>query len=54
MIKEIIFSLPNAAIKLFAAWIAYLLANWIQAPEWATMAFVVMAVQSSFVKIRKI
>lgn len=53
MIEKIIISLLNVAIKLFAAWIAYLLAKWIQAPEWATMALVVMAVQSSFVTTRK-
>lgn len=53
MTEKIIISLLNVAIKLFAAWIAYLLAKWIQAPEWATIAFVVMGVQSSFVEIRE-
>lgn len=53
MIEKIIVGLLNVAIKLFAAWVAYLLAKWIQAPEWATMALIVMAVQSSFVRIRR-
>jgi len=34
----------NWCLKLFVAWLMYLLAVWLQAPEWATIALVAIGV----------
>lgn len=53
MIVKLIVSVLDVMLKLFVAWLTYLLAKWIQAPEWAMIALIVMSVQSTFITVNQ-
>jgi len=51
--EYLVVSLINACLKLFVAWVAWSLSMWLQVPEWAVLCFVIMAVQSTFLKVSR-
>lgn len=51
--KYLVVSLISACLKMLAAWGAWSLAMWLQVPEWAMLCFVIMAVQSTYLKVNR-
>lgn len=48
----VVVSLINVLLKMTIAWLAYLLATWLQLPEWGVIGLIVMAVQSTFLTVK--
>lgn len=53
MLEHLVISLISACLKLLAAWGAWSLAMWLQAPELAVLCLVIMAVQSTYLKVSR-